>query len=453
MKSLRAKNILNANVGHYRTWTVFGRRLQRARALFPLTALGVLVAVVTTFGLSYFGFAQLDLVWYVAALCGLALIALALLSVLSGVSFMRRSMHNEVPATPQKSVTGVACKTGFMVPEIRWFPVLDTQLSWNEPTDAVVEVRREDNQLQEWVTPCEHGDITQIERRVRISDVLGLASVTLRYRSAGNLAVLPNLGALGKIPWLASLNGGEDLPHPLGAAVGDRTELRRYHSGDPARFIHWKAFARTRKLMQREPERSLSRTQRTAAYLVAGPGDGASAAAALTVLLTANLGLDFLFGADGTTGVIDSRSEIESAVRHSATQRSCGGKNLARFTDTVVSGGAANFMLFVPALGGEWELKVRPLLQRSELACKVVIGIDGLDQAPVKPFWYRLALQTETATGHVRGELNQLVKRLESAGAIVLIADRGSGRLLSGHHLGTGAPQKKIRGKGALRAA
>ena len=49
---------------------------------------------------------------------------------------------------------------------------------------------------------------------------------------------------------------------------GDRIELRRYVPGDSARFIHWKVFGRTRKLMVRVPERALSRARRTVGVLV-----------------------------------------------------------------------------------------------------------------------------------------------------------------------------------------
>ncbi|MBX2869094.1 MAG: DUF58 domain-containing protein [Acidiferrobacterales bacterium] len=421
--------------------------------LFPLTGLGVLVAGVAYWGLSHFGFAQLDLVWYVAALCALMLIVISFLSVLCGVFIIRRALSIEVESKPRSANTETVVNTGFILPALRWLPLLEIQLAWNEPADVAVELRRNDHLFQEWVTPSTHGDVNHVDRRIRISDVLGLTSITLRDQSPGNLAVLPHPGELNKVPWLTSLNGGEDLPHPLGTPVGDRTELQRYQSGDSTRFIHWKAFARTRKLMQRAPERSLSRTQRTAVYLVAGPDDGASAAAALTALFFANLDLDFVFGADGTPDIMNSRDEIEAAVRHSATMRDCGGRDLAKFADAAIEDGATNFMLFLPSSSGDWETKVNSLLRRTELTFKIVVGVDGLEEAKSKPLWYRLMLDTELAERIKTDELVRLVNRLEITGTEVLIADRHSGRMYDAKQLNKGMPSKPEISHEALQTA
>jgi hypothetical protein len=278
-----------------------------------------------------------------------------------------------------------------------------------------------------------------VERRITASDVLGLASLTLRYTCQATLAVLPNSGSLAKVPWLASLNDGEDLPHPSGAAVGDRLELRPYQVGDPARFIHWKAFARTSKLMQREPERSLSRTHRTAAYLVAGIGDAASAAAALAVLDARALGIDWVFGADGMPEPLSSKNEVEAAIRQSASQRARGGEGLANFIACVDQGSAINLMLFVPSCAGGWEANVMAVLARSNGQCKIVIGIDGFKQrkrhSSWSAWWRKLLIQSAPSISLDVHVLDQLVGRLETAGATVLIADRTSGRLLSKQHL------------------
>jgi hypothetical protein len=339
MKPTARKNILLSGVLKNVSWSALSGRLEPARELFPFTRLGLLVAIVISLGLWYFGFAQHDLVWYVGALSGLGLIFLALLSVFVGSLFINKSMPNLASKLSHKCIVGVPWTSEFVLPRLRFFPLLETQLEWAAPKGSVVQISLDDGQARERITLVEHGDFTQVERHITVTDVLGLASLTLRYTCQATLAVLPNRGSLAKVPWLASLNDGEDLPHPSGAAVGDRLELRPYHAGDPARFIHWKAFARTRKLMQREPERSLSRTHRTAAYLVAGLGDGASAAAALAVLDARALGIDWVFGADGMPELLSSKNDVEAAITHSASQRGRGGEGLASFIACVDQGG------------------------------------------------------------------------------------------------------------------
>ena len=99
---------------------------------------------------------------------------------------------------------------------------------------------------------------------------------------------------------------------------GDRVELRRYVPGDSARFIHWKVFGRTRKLMVRVPERALSRARRTVAYLVAGAHDEAAAAAARAAIEEEALGTDWQFAADGSPEATSDRSEAIHKVMASS---------------------------------------------------------------------------------------------------------------------------------------
>ncbi|MBX2886109.1 MAG: hypothetical protein KTR32_39505 [Granulosicoccus sp.] len=78
MKSSRAENTSNTGSALRGNRAIFADRIEQVKELFPLTVLGVLVAVLAVSGLSKFGFDRLDLVWYVAALCALMLIALTI---------------------------------------------------------------------------------------------------------------------------------------------------------------------------------------------------------------------------------------------------------------------------------------------------------------------------------------------------------------------------------------
>ena len=139
------------------------------------------------------------------------------------------------------------------------------------------------------------------------------------------------LGPLGEAARarLQALASGEGIAHPAGRPEGDRMEMRRYVPGDSPRHILWKAFARSRPLEVRTPERSVQRARRTLAYLVAGPDDEAAAAAARVALESSALGEAWLFGADGTDAPTDRLDAALRAIARSAGAREPAGDPIA----------------------------------------------------------------------------------------------------------------------------
>src|SRR5690606_23791253 len=209
--------------------------------------------------------------------------------------------------------TGAMLPTGFGAPSFSLFPLVQIGWTWEEPEDVDVTLVKQRMRLREEARLKHRGHVRGVRRRIVVQDAFGLARLAIRQTDPVELTVLPHAGKLGEAPLLVSLSGGDERPHPMGIDDGDRVELRRYVPGDPARFIHWKVFGRTRRLMVRMPERALSPARRTVAYQVAGPDDDASAAAARVAIETGTFGSDFRFGADGSggdTGRVDEAVEM-----------------------------------------------------------------------------------------------------------------------------------------------
>jgi hypothetical protein len=315
-----------------------GRLVRRVRDWTPFTALGLCVGLAAAVGLRVFAFARLDLVWLVVAYALLGLLAFDLLLVVVATVVLKvrlRAPEGQVLVTQTETPT----LTGFVLPRWTFVPLIRVQHELVAPVHAsLVESPwagrprelQDEGPLRdaEWVRFARRGEASVIERRVVVSDVLGLSQLAFRLRQELSLAVRPHPGALERMPVLTSLAAGDEQAHPLGAADGDRIELRRYQPGDPARFIHWKIYARTGKLLVRQPERSLTQTTRTVAYLIAGPRDEASAAAARVALEQGALGADWLFGADGTpTPASDLPAALEAIVRSGGHPReACWGR-------------------------------------------------------------------------------------------------------------------------------
>ncbi len=408
------------------------------RDKFPLTARGVGLSVSAAGGLSWLGYGALDQVWYVAGLGLLALVSLALVLVLAAtlrVWLPLRGRGDPAPPPPLQRVdTKTACLTGYRFSRLRFWPLVEARLSVSAPDYVRADAVAAGPFAEERITADDHGELRSLQRTLEIRDVFGLASMRLKRRGSVQIDVLPHAGALRSLPMLRSLAGGDDLPHPMGLLAGDRLDLRRYGPGDPARFIHWKVYARTQKLVVRVPERALARAHRVAAYLVAGSRDGASAAVARVALEEGAFGDDFRFGADGTATATDRIADALTALRRSAHARENGGQGLAGFLDTVEREGPVSLLLFVPAKLGDEYNAVRDLVGRRARPPRVVIGVDGIERTTVEPLWKRAALLPSSQVRIGAAALKETVAAYRKLGAEVVIFDRESGRVLSEAH-------------------
>jgi uncharacterized protein (DUF58 family) len=411
--------------------------VRRARELWPLTLRGALVSGAAGLALYVYGFGELDGVWYVAGLGLVALCALALLSVLAAALRMKLWLrHRERAEMRTLSVdTGRDFASGFALPRLRFWLFVEVRVGWLRPASAEVRLADTGPLAEEYVRLDDHGEIRELLRRIELRDVFGLASFSLRDVVDCALDVLPHRGALTRLSPLHSLAGGDDMPHPMGVAQGDRLELKRYAPGDSARFIHWKVYARTQKLVVRMPERALSRAYRTAAFLAAGPGDGPSAAVARVALEQGALGADFRFAADGSPAPVERVDQGLVALRRSSARRAQGGADLLAFVDQVEREGPAALVVFAPPHSAQVQERVAALMRQRARPVRIVIGVDGIASAAPPSWLSRIAFQSQ---GSVRTALRLLqdgVAFYRRLGCEVVVLDRDSGRMLGDVHL------------------
>ena len=442
------------------------RILRRVADWIPITPLGALVACGAGAGLKWLAFPRLDLVWLVVGFAALGLVALALLAVLIGASWVklatRGRRHAEVDRRTNEERSGVTVgrhlpsfagvgmpsrsgathvmetgrllPTGFTAPSLFFLPLVQIEWTWEAPARASVALTKQRGRLREEVRLEERGHVRGVRRRIVIQDAFGLARLAIRQRDPVELTVLPHAGKLGESPLLVSHSGGDERPHPMGVDDGDRVELRRYAPGDPARFIHWKVFGRTRKLMVRMPERALSPARRTLAYQVAGQDDDASAAAARVAIETGTFGADFSFGADGTaadTGRVDEA--VEMIVR-SVDARDAGAAGLEAFVRRAEQSGPASLVVFVPPRPGPWLARVAATVKPRAPRSRLVVTTDGIDADPSPPLWRRVLMLPSSREGTPSAELEQVIAALSATRAEVIVLDRKSGRRLGKKH-------------------
>jgi len=414
-----------------------GPLARRAADLWPFTPLGMALAGVASVALLSFGFKKLDLVLLVVGYGGVGLLAIATVVVAcSALGLWLRLRRASFRWSTSTFETGAPLPTGFSLPSLWWLPLVQVNWTWVSPrADAAGRVS-ERGRLRERVTLRRRGIFQSVIRRVVVQDAFGLSRIAFHHRQPGPIEVLPHLGGIRRLPVLTSLTGGEEYPHPMGLEDGDRVELRRYVPGDSARFIHWKVFGRTRKLMVRTPERALSRARRTVAYLVADAHDEAAAAAARAAIEEEALGMDWRFAADGSPEATSDRSDALHKVMTSSGFSGQSGSGLKRFLAEVDPGGPAALVVFAPPTMGRWLDEMRSVTTRRYGRVRVVIAVDAVHDPHAQSQWRRWLLTPAGSSGVERGDLERVGRALSQLRCEVVIIDRVSGRVLGdGRHL------------------
>lgn len=426
------------------------RGVRRVLDLGAITPLGALVAVAAAVALRYVALAERDLVLVVA--CGgvLGLVAASVLFVIVGAVRIKLAARAHRGPAERTLETGRSLPSGFSLPGLLVVPLLQLRWGWESPA-AETELRRRGLRLHEDALLRGRGVFDGVRRRIVVQDAFGLARIVLRQREAIRMHVLPHAGAMRELPLLVSMAGGEELPHPMGLDDGDRVELRRYAPGDPARHIHWKVFGRTRKLMVKVPERALSRARRTVAYLIGGPDDEASAAAARVAVESAAFGAEWIFGADGTDGEATEVADAIDRVVRSAGTGEGGAMALRAFVDRAERSGPASLVLFAPPRPGPWLDRAIAVLRTRGSRARVVIGVDGIDNAPPRSWWARVMAREAPRVGTPIDELDRVLRALAATRCEIVVIDRRSGRRLG--DVARGAARAIAAGGGARRAA
>jgi hypothetical protein len=406
----------------------------------PPTALGWTIAILSGLGLWWYGIERLDLLLFVIGICGLALVAISSVLVLGTALMLRRRQADAATEIAQVEAMSLV-RTGFRLPALARLPLVQLRWEWQHPHDVEVRTRRSEQVLLEEVVALRRAEEPRIVRRLHVESAFGLARASFACEESRPVAILPWAGRLNRSAALHSFASADGTPHPSGAPEGDRMEIRRYAPGDPARHILWTRYAKTRELVVRVPERSVDRTRRIVAYLVAGPDDEPAAAAARVALETGGLGDSWLFGADGTHDACsDLRSALGAIARSGSlgTAPTCG---LGAFLDRVDAPGLMHCIVYAAGSEGPWTAQVMETLKRRTGRISFVLGVDGIAQTRPAPLWQRVLLSAPPTAGASQEALSRVSDMLVRGGASVVVADRQTGRYYGELRSPTAHPQ------------
>jgi Protein of unknown function DUF58 len=412
--------------GMTRAWqcvrTVAGR--------FPLTPLGILVIPLLIWIYLVFGRDREDYVLLALTVCGLVLVAAAVLQVVGTALWLR--LRKQTPsAKPVALETGCPCRTGYRLGRLGWNPLIRIDVAWEQPTGVQVQLAPTWEGLAEEMTAGERCQHSRIVRRFTISDVLGLSRLSFTRPQSQKIEIRPLCGqppALLQLP--PQLIAGDEMEHPEGKPEGDLIEMRSFENGDSLKLILWKVYARTGQMLIRLPERSVSRSQKAQVYFVAGEGDEPSAGVARTVLETGLLGHDLVFGADGDPNAVASAPEAITRVVASVRSRKQGGEGLGAFLTRGANQGLKACLLFVPAQPGPWLESVCEHLSRHPGPFRILIGVDGLEFPPSSSWLKRMLFPRISEGGARATDVIRVCERLRPLALEVCVVNRATGETL-----------------------
>lgn len=407
------------------------RWARTAWQLFPFSVAGLVTALVAAFLWVKYGREESDFVAQTAAVVMLAVVAASVLTTCVASLVLFLTTRTRARAHVEGDVdAGTELRTGFDIPSLRWWPMVKITLRWRTPVDAQVSLEEHRGRAQERVVLNGRGRFDRVERLFEIRDIFGLASIGFRLSAPANLRVAP-------APCRASLAlalrhaSGEGYAHPAGEAEGDRVEMRRYAPGDPLRMILWRAYARSRRLLVRVPERAIAPKPSALAYFVAGPADEPTASAARLFIESGLLGADFRFSADGVDHAATTHDEALEHVIDSAHHGAEGGAGLAQLLTRHDRAELSNCVFFVPGEDGPWIDNVMQAARALPAPPTVVLAVDGEVESRRTGRLRRWLVQADEAAPDDLAGLPALYDRLASLGGPVHVIHRPTGEALA----------------------
>ena len=397
--------------------------LGAARRLFPLKLSGFFLLGGAAILLVYFGLLQQDLILLMASLV-LSAVALLNIGLVCLTAFLThrwwKVVEQSLPAEISPLLTDAP---GRLTLDRRppWVPLVEVSWRWLQPAGVEVRWGLDGGEAYEEFVFQHRCLITEIVREFEITDVLGFASIKLRRKQQLQLHVLPRPQSLNRSTFVTSFHGGEDISDPRGEAIGDRVDMRQYAAGDPPKLLLWKLYARTGKLMVRQPERAISPTPRTCAYLVAGRQDESAAGLMRSILESGLLGSGWRFGADGNQGHCQKVDEALTFLARSGNVSGQSGETLGLrgYLNQAAKDGFTGCLVALPSIPGKWldELRSAIAVRGIEVSFATAPGYFTAGTSAPSGWWRKVRpYLLSTPPAQQPGEPEAVLNRLAGVG-------------------------------------
>lgn len=407
-----------------------GKALRGLRTVYdfiPLAPGGALALLGAWVMYEAYGKAQSDYVLRAGAMVVAGLVAVCVLFVTAGAVVLALHIRQRAQPVERMTDTGVEYDTGLRFSRFRWWPLIHLDMTWADPQDVQVLVDIDEGEYVEAVVHRSRGRPQRVRRYFKVSDIFGLAKLRFPWTVTAHLRIAPSSGSIDMTIARREISG-DGYSHPSGEPIGERVDMRRYADGDPLRFVLWKVYARTRRLLVRTPERAVAPQPSTVAYFVAGPGDEPVAAAARMFLEAGLFGSDFLLFADGAERPASTLDDALEALIDTVEFRDQGGRDLARVLTEVPPAQLGQLLVFVPPEDGPWRTRLAALVGQLPAPPTVITAIDAPISTEVESRWRRWLWAKDSEPV---ADLPALYDALITFGGPVQVVHRPSGRLIT----------------------
>ena len=252
-------------------------RIKSIRDYLPFTGPGIALFCLGLWSFEHFAISQSDFFIRASIVVFLYLyVFLSLVTMTVRYLVKRRLPTLQLQSDDAQTTRGqrVRIETGRRGFKI--YPLVEVSVISRVPERYIVEDSKSENTRNMILIPQRRGTIDTLELTFVVADIFGLNRTLISQELTFKLEVQAKRPML-ETTHLHLPNEGDDSAHPAGSFAGDYVDMRRYAPGDPQRFILWKAFARSRKLLVRTPERAESKEPAIALILMTSPHDAEAA--------------------------------------------------------------------------------------------------------------------------------------------------------------------------------
>lgn len=231
--------------------------------------------------------------------------------------------------------------------------------------------------LDEYLAPCGRGRFSALHRRMTVEDIFGITRVSFVMKQCAEIEIKPEKTHFEQMLFMTSSSGLEGYSHPNGDPKGDLVEMRRYQAGDPLRLVLWKVYARSRQLVVRTPEPTITQQSELFVYFISGKEDESSAAVARALLAANDMeGSNLIFSAAGSKRIAKNLNEGVSDLIDSAAMRTtgCDLTAIAPFVDKNL---LSRTFLLVPNVLGHWFDEVKRFVEQYRIRPTFIVSLDS----------------------------------------------------------------------------